>query len=266
MKEKLFIILTKKLLKFDFNHPPVVFGRTIYKTISQVSGVKDIFYKEKIAIEKYLLKFTASIKHNIEEAKNPLYSAAKICCAGNAIDFGAGKKPDIKNLLRQIKKLKLKVNHFLIFREKLKKANKLLIIGDNCGEILFDKLFVEEIVKYHPKLKIFYATRSSPVINDVLISDAKRVGLHTLAKVISTGCDYPGIILSKSSLYFKSIYHQAEIIVSKGQGNFESLADRRKHIFYLFQIKCLPVSDYLSLPVGSLLFLYNKSHLFPTHR
>lgn len=262
-KEKLFILLTKKLLKFDFNQPPVVFGRTIYQTISRVSGIKDIFLKEKIAIERYLLNFTPPIKHTIEEATNPLYTAAKMCCAGNAIDFGAGKTPDVKNLLRQIKNIRLKVDHFPIFREMIRKATKLLIIGDNCGEILFDKFFVKEVLRYNPKLKVFYATRSSPIINDVLISDAKRVGLHALAKVISSGCDYPGIIIPKSSLSFRNIYRGAEIIVSKGQGNFESLCDRRKHIFYLFQIKCLAVSEFLSLPVYSLIFLYNKSPLFP---
>ena len=106
---------------------------------------------------------------------------------------------------------------------------------------------------------MFYAVRSAPIINDILLSDARRIGIDTLARLVSSGCSYPGLFLSKTSKSFRKIYAGADIVISKGQGNFESLADPRKDIFYLFKIKCLSVVNELQLPLGSLLFLHNQS-------
>ncbi|UCC94782.1 MAG: DUF89 family protein [Candidatus Omnitrophota bacterium] len=258
-KAKAFAILTHELLQFDFNQPPVVFGRTIYKTISKLSGIQDIFAKEKMRIEKHLLKFYSDVEQILHNAKDPLYTAAKLCCAANAIDFGAGKSPDLEKLFSQMRKVHLAINHFHTFRDTLKRAKTILFIGDNCGEAFFDRVFIEELLKYKPTLKIFYATRSSPIINDILIADAKRIGLQEVAGVISSGCDYPGLILAKTSSRFQKIYRKADIVVSKGQGNFESLEDIKKDIFYIFKIKCPTVSDFLRIRLHSLLFLYNKN-------
>ena len=252
------MLITKKLLDFDFEQPPVVFGRTIYKTISRVSGIKDIFEKEKIRIEKQLIRYTSFFEKVIDSSKDPLQASAKASCAANAIDFGAGRIPKVEHLFSQLKRIKLDVDDYSIFKRKLKKAKLALIIGDNCGEAFFDKLFIEKMLELKTSLKVFFATRSAPVINDVVLADAARIGIGKKAEVISSGCDYPGIILSKTSARFKNIYRRADIVISKGQGNFESLADRNKDIFYLFKIKCPAVSDHLNLPENSLLFIHNK--------
>ena len=110
----------------------------------------------------------------------------------------------------------------------------------------------------YPCLEIFYAVRSLPIINDALVVDAKRAEVDRYAKVFSSGCDYPGLILSKTSKYFKKVWKKVDFVISKGQGNFESLKSK-KDIFYVFKIKCAAVSDFLGLPQDSLLFLYNKS-------
>ena len=93
-----------------------------------------------------------------------------------------------------------------------------------------------------------------------LLVYARKIGIQKTAKILSSGCDYPGIIISKTSKFFKKLYKKADIVISKGQGNFESLADSKKDIFYLFQVKCPAVSDFLSLKESSLLFFYNKKH------
>lgn len=262
-KRKLHSLLKKKLLQFDPRQPPVVFGRTIYKNISSVSGIKDIFHKEKIRIEKHLLTYINSIEQSLQNTKDPLYAAAKMCCSANAIDFGAGHTPNVEMLISRMKKIQLRVNNFSEFRAALRTAKTILIIADNCGEALFDRLFIEQLLRYSPRLQIFYATRARPIINDVLVSDAKRMGIHKIATVLSSGCDYPGIIIRHTSSRFKKIYGRADIIISKGQGNFESLYDPLKNIFYLFKIKCKTVSEYLSLPASSVLFLHNRSVAYP---
>ena len=257
-KEKLFIDLTKKLLKFDFNSPPVVFGRTIYKSISRISGKKDIFYSKKIETERYLTNHSYVIENTIGRSKDSLFTAAKMSCAANAIDFGTGKSPDISGFLLKLGSTKLYTNQFALFKKMLKKSRSLLILADNCGEAIFDMFFIREIRKILPRLNIFYAVRSSPIINDVVISDARRIGIDKVAKVISSGCDYPGLILHKTSSIFQRIYNDSDIVVSKGQGNFESFYDDKKNIFYLFQIKCPAVSELLNIPQGQILFIYNK--------
>ncbi|HIE35838.1 MAG TPA: DUF89 family protein [Candidatus Omnitrophica bacterium] len=256
-KKYIFSLLTKKLLKFDFNNPPVVFGRTIYKTVSRISKVKDIFAKEKIKIENFLKRKISFLEKKLEKEKNSLYLGAKLSCLGNSVDFGAGEYPDLKKIFLEMERVKFKVNHFKLFKKKLKEAKKILFVADNCGEVFFDRLFIKEILKYHPNLKIFYAARSSPIINDVLVEDAKRAEMDKLTTVFSSGCGYPGLILSKTSVYFKKIWKKVDFVISKGQGNFESLKSK-KDIFYIFKIKCPTVSDFLSLPQDSLLFLYNK--------
>jgi len=257
-KEKLFMDITKKLLRFDFNSPPVVFGKTIYKSISRISGKKDIFYGKKIETERYLARHSYDLENTISESRDSLFTAAKMSCAANAIDFGTGRYPDVNRLLSELKHVRLYVNQFMLFRKMLVKSRSLLILADNCGEAVFDMFFTKEIIKRIPKLNIFYAVRSSPVINDVVISDARRIGINKVAKVISSGCDYPGLILSKTSPAFRRIYKDADIVISKGQGNFESFYDDKKNIFYLFQIKCPAVSELLNIPQGRVLFIYNK--------
>lgn len=258
-KKKVFSVLIAKLLKFDLNRPSVVFGREIYSIISRVSGIKDIFAKHKIESERELLKCAGRFEDFIDKSGDPLHCSARFSCAANAIDFGAGWTPDIRKLLNEIKNIPLKVDHFKQFESRLKKANIVLFLGDNCGEAFFDRLFIERIAQKYPGLKIIYSVRSGPMINDATIVDAKRIGLDKAAEVISCGCDYPGLIFSETSKNFKAVYQKADIIISKGQGNFEAFSDPQKEVFYLFKSKCRTVSDYIGLPLNSLLFLYNRN-------
>jgi hypothetical protein len=258
-KERFLKDLTRAILKYDFRNPPVIFGRYIYRRFSQITKSEDPFKKEKIRIEGFLKKIISPIERFVDTSPDPLLSAAKLAVWANSIDFGAGNRPNLRHLKEELKKMKFKINHFRIFKDKLYEAKNILVLADNAGETFFDRIFLKEIRREKDNLNIFYATRSGPIINDAQIQDAKKAGIDSYARVISSGCDYPGIILSKASKYFERIYAQAEVIISKGQGNFESLHDRKKHIFYLFKVKCLAVSNYLSLPAGSLLFLYNKN-------
>lgn len=257
-RKKIISFLTRRLLQFDFRMPPVVFGRTIYKAITKVSNKKDIFAQEKAKVEQYLLGYNTYFEAMIRKAKDPLHMSARLSCASNAIDFGAGKIPDVKRLFSKMSHSRLFVDDFSLFKRKLSKARCIVVIGDNCAEAYFDKLFIEQIRKHSPRSDVYFVTRSAPIINDITPLDAKRLKLREVAKVISSGCDYPGIMLSKTSRSFKKIYNKADIVISKGQGNFESLYDKKKSIFYLFKIKCVSVVDCLGMRMGSLLFLSNK--------
>ncbi|RKY38418.1 MAG: hypothetical protein DRP81_01205 [Candidatus Omnitrophota bacterium] len=256
-KEKFLRDITKRLLTYDFNNPPVVFGRYIYKRFSQISKIKDPFKKEKNKIECSIKSIVKELEAFVDRNRFPLYFSAKLSCLGNAIDFGRGEFPNLVLLKRKVRGVYFKINHFKVFRQKLRKSKTVLILADNVGETFFDRIFLKEIKKFRSSLNLFYATRSSPIINDAQLSDAYKAGIDNFAKVISTGCDYPGVILDKTSSNFKRVYKRADLIIAKGQGNFESFTSR-KDTFYLFQVKCPPVSKYLSVPLGSFVFFYNR--------
>jgi uncharacterized protein with ATP-grasp and redox domains len=132
-----------------------------------------------------------------------------------------------------------------------------LYIGDNAGEIVFDRILIEQIQELNSN-QIFYVVRERPIINDATIDDAFRVGLDKVTKVISSGSDAPATILSQSSLELKDIYDAADVIIAKGQGNYESLCDRPENIFFFFKVKCPVIARDSGYDVGTLALIGNS--------
>jgi uncharacterized protein with ATP-grasp and redox domains len=134
-------------------------------------------------------------------------------------------------------------------------AKNILYLGDNAGEIVMDKLFLETIKHQN----VYYAVRGMPVINDVTIEDAKYVGIDKFAKIISNGYDSPSTILDKCSEEFINIYNKADLIISKGQGNLEGLINvKNEKIFFLLMVKCGVIGDELGVKKGDFVVYNNK--------
>ena len=127
--------------------------------------------------------------------------------------------------------------HYRRFKESVDKAYLILYIADNAGEIVFDRILIEQLLQIK-KLKIVFAVREKPIINDATLDDAIQVGLNKLATIISNGSGAPATILSQCSPEMLSYYRAADLIVAKGQGNYESLSDRSENIFFLLKVKC----------------------------
>ena len=128
---------------------------------------------------------------------------------------------------------------FISLASALKDANKLLYLGDNAGEIVFDKIFIRTIKKSYPHLQINFATRGEPIMNDVTEDDAYMVGIDAYADIINNGTDIPGTILEHCSDSFVNVFNEADVIISKGQGNFESLyGNGYNNLYYIFLCKC----------------------------
>jgi uncharacterized protein with ATP-grasp and redox domains len=140
----------------------------------------------------------------------------------------------------------LAIDDSKFLKEDLNKASSLLYIGDNCGEIILDKLFLETI--NFPNT--YFAVRSGPVINDATIEDAVMVGIDKIAKVISTGDDAPGVALDSCSDEFKEIFQKSDVIISKGQGNLEGLIDVDQNIYFLLVTKCDLVGNLVGTAKG----------------
>ncbi len=188
----------------------------------------------------------------------------KIAAAGNIIDFGAKNHValSIEEELDSIDQRGFGVYHFDAFFKRLSTAGTLLYICDNAGEIVLDKLFIEEIKKAFPSVAIICALRERPIINDAVLNDALSVGLDRVATVISSGSVYPGTILEETTRAFRELFDKSDLIISKGQGNFESLLDTaNEKVFFILRIKCDLMARLSGTQRGNLVLMQGKQPL-----
>lgn len=191
------------------------------------------------------------LKSYLQNKQDKLYAALKIAATGNIIDSAIYSNIDIENCIEKELNNNFSICDLDCFEKKLKKAETLLIIGDNAGETVFDKVLAE----YLSPLDIFYAVRSEPVINDATTEDAYCSDLDKYTTVISTGCNAPGAVLEKCSPEFINIFNKADIVISKGQGNFEALSECKREIFFLLKAKCSVIAKKLDVYINDYVFI-----------
>ena len=228
----------------------------IYGLIRESTNIKDPYKKEKEFINKYLLKLYPEFKREVEYSENPFDKALRLSIAGNIIDIVASPDYDIHETIDHVLSSEFKIDHSDILFHEIKKAKTILYLGDNAGEIVLDKLFIETID--HPN--IVFAVRGTPVINDVTIAEATSVGMHDVARVISNGSDAPSTLIDKVSDEFREIYNTADLIISKGQGNLEGLINEKsKNIFFLFMVKCEVIGKIIGADRGDFVVVRNST-------
>ena len=205
----------------------------------------NLYAEEKVRSNELLLENYNYWKELVIQSDNPFQMAAKLSVIGNIIDYGAHSVNG--NIIEQIEFLfqqELTVDMTSELKREINRAKSVLFLGDNCGEIVFDKLFIETIK--HPN--ITYIVRGKPVINDVTLDDAKQVGMDKICRVITNGADAPSTLLDFCSNEFKEEFHTADLIISKGQGNFEGLLESdHLNIFFLLIAKCNPMAELLGV-------------------
>jgi len=246
----------KKTAEMDLNQPPPAMGRLIYQMIRDVSGNNDPYKEIKEKFNRFILDLYPEFQRIILTSNNPFETAVRLAIAGNIIDFGVGndiRTADIHEIVNQSITQDLAGNIDILIHE-VNSANKILYLGDNSGEIVFDRLLIEQL----PLNKITYAVRGYPVINDVTIDDARDTGITGLVKVVDNGSDAPGTLLDLCSDEFCEIFSEADLIISKGQGNYESLSDSNKNIFFIFMVKCPVVASNTGYDQGSMVILQNQ--------
>jgi len=237
----------------SFDVPPPVISRAIHRIIANRLGVQDPYREIKQACIRQALSLVPRLKRALEESPDRLWTAAKLAIAGNVIDFGANADFDLARDVNQILAQDLAVSHFPEFRKKLDRARRILYLADNAGETVFDRLFIEELAK-----PVIYAVRQSPIINDALYADAVESGIGEATQIISSGVGTPGTVLDDCSSEFLDVYRSADLIISKGQGNFEALSDERRPIFFLLKIKCDVVARHLRLNKGDIVLMSSE--------
>ena len=238
------------LPKIHFGATPPEIGREVYRIISKRTGIKDPYRKIKEKCTRQALSLCPELKKLINSSEDRLMTAIRISIAGNIIDFGANFDFDLKKDVGTILSQDFSINHYREFCEALDKARKILYLADNAGETVFDRFLIEEINK-----PVIYVVRAHPIINDATREDALLAGIDKVAEIVSSGCDAPGNILKFCSDEFLKIYRSADLIISKGQGNYEGLSDEDRPIFFLLKAKCHVIARDIGIDEGSIVLM-----------
>ncbi|MFC1674954.1 DUF89 domain-containing protein [Candidatus Omnitrophota bacterium] len=261
-RKKIVDRLAKAVPKFSLDASPPEMGRVLYKIVKEVTGVKDPYREIKDKSNRLAVRLYPRLKKKVALSRDRLLRAVEFAIAGNIIDFGVKNTLNVNKELKRIlaaedKAIKGAAFDYFDFKRALKKAKRILYLGDNAGEILFDRVLIEEIKRLYPKKRVIYAVKEKPIINDALLTDAYSCGIDKCAEIISTGLDSPGVVLKWCYKEFLKVYRNADMVVSKGQGNFESLSKERKPIFFLFMAKCPVVARNTGQSLGDIILLYN---------
>ncbi len=252
--------ISKVVPSFPLTSSPPEMGKIVHDIIKKALKADDPYKGLKHKSNRIALEIYGKLKQKVENSKDRLLTGLELSIAGNIIDYGANHGVSVeKEVFKILKEESTMLNkrhfHYASFKKKLDNAHLILFIGDNAGEIVFDKILVEEIKTLYPAKKMVYAVREKPVINDVTSKDALFVGMDKIAEIVSSGSDIPGTLLSRCSRDFVDLFHSADMIISKGQGNFETLSDGNGAVplFFLLTVKCSVVGDKLDAKTGDII-------------
>ncbi len=219
-----------------------------YDAENPYKGIKEINIKKA---EKYLM----FLRMMIEGSTDKLDTAMRAAIVGNVMDFAANPNFDIEFEINRIASDNNDLSYLINFKNDYSKAELILYIGDNYEEALFDKFLLNELL---PK-KVVFAVRSKPILNDITLEDAKKLEIDEICEVIESGSTIAGTDLSECTQEFLELYHKADIVIAKGQGNYESLIDESRPIYFLFKVKCDVISRRSGYPVGKGILLFNQN-------
>lgn len=255
-------LILRKVLQLlgetDFQNSPPAIAQQIHRIIREATGVADPYQQIKEQLNRTAMDLYPELKRSIALAGEPLIKAIRLAIAGNAIDMGVNGNLKLGDVYKIVDKAMEEPFHGDVdeFKQALKQANSILYLADNCGEIVFDRILIEEI---NPA-RVTLAVRGGAVINDATITDAKAAGLDKIVSVINNGSDAPGTLIDDCSSEFRKIFFNADLIISKGQGNYESLNTVNANIFFLFKIKCPLIKEHMQQPVGTQVLVRTKGN------
>jgi uncharacterized protein with ATP-grasp and redox domains len=245
----------------DLDQSPPVMAQHIHRKLREITGVADPYRATKDWQNRLALEVLTGFREQINAASDPLLLAARVAIAGNVIDMGThGNLTEAE--VRQSLATALTEPFFGEqdkFRTAIDRAESILYLADNAGEIAFDRLLIEQL----PRERVTLVVRGAPVLNDATRTDAHTVGLHTLVEIIDNGSDAPGTLLTDCSQEFRQRFASADLIIAKGQGNFESLShgtgQKAETIFFLFKVKCPVVAHHVGQPLGMQMLISGSS-------
>ncbi|WP_457564240.1 damage-control phosphatase ARMT1 family protein [Caminibacter sp.] len=243
------------LSRYEMNVTPPEIASDIYGYVYKKTGVTDPFKEAKKESIKKALEFKPKLKEYVKNSKEPLFAAVKVAIAGNVIDLGVNKSFDLEEEYKLIESMDFKINHYEALKKRILNSNTICYLADNAGENVFDEILIETI-KEIKDVEVFYVVRGKPIINDVTVEDLKGLEIENLAIIIDSGVDTPGFFLPRANKKSKKIFYEADMVISKGMGNFEVLfGEAKRELFFLFKVKCEVVASEVGAEVGDYVLL-----------
>jgi hypothetical protein len=236
-------------MRLDVEQSPPAVGQQIHRIIRDITGDADPYLRIKHRFNDHAMALRDRLRQRVESAEDPFDAAVRLSIAGNRIDFGA--RSDVSE--QEISDLTDQAAHRVFngeldtLKALIQRSERLLFLADNAGEIALDVLLIEQL----PTERVTVAVRGGPVINDATMTDAQAVGLTDTVLVIDNGSDAPGTLLDDCSPAFRDAFDQADLILAKGQGNYESLSDLNDdRLYFLLIPKCALVAGHLGCGEG----------------
>jgi len=242
----------------DMSQSPPVMGQKIHRLIRELVGTEDPYRDVKRRFNNAALQLYPKMRTHILDSKNMLETAIRLAIAGNIIDFGVNgqlQESELEKAISECLAAEFTDMQLGPFEQGLNDAEEILYIADNAGEIIFDRVLIEQL----PIEKVAVVVKGSPVINDATMEDAVLAGLHRIVEVIDNGSDGPGTILETCSQAFVDRFEKADLVIAKGQGNYETLSDIDKNIFFMLKAKCPVIARDLGCEVGEMIFRKSKT-------
>jgi len=226
--------------------PPEI-GYRVHRIVRCVVNDGDPYRAAKEASTHQALALYPRLKALVAQADEPLDIAVRLSIAGNIIDLGPAQEYDLWGTVERVLAQPYAVDDRFALRRALSSAGRVLVLADNAGETVFDRLLIETL-----DVPVTYAVKGGPVLNDATREDALAAGVDRVAEIVDTGSDAPGTILDWCSEEFRRLYEGAELVVAKGQANYETLSEEGSEVFFLLQAKCPIIARDVGVPVGSI--------------
>lgn len=252
--EELKSTVTKMSKTFSYDDAPPEIASYVYEEMARIAQKTDLYDEVKELSTKKALSFVPFLKEHISTSQDKLLLATKIAVAGNVIDLAAQVEFDLDEELEKIFHTDFSHDDFALLQEKLSTAKRVLVIGDNVGEHIFDYLFLEMMRELYPNTNYFYMVRGNPIINDVTVKEALEAGFEKICEVVDSGVNTPGFAYSRANAYSKELFDSVDLVISKGMGNYECMSpSHRSDICFLLKVKCGVVAASLKKEVGDII-------------
>ena len=242
------------LAELPYDKTPPHAGVVIHRIVKEMVGDIDPYEELKTLYNQRALDLYDEMKKIVAQSRNTLETASRLAIAGNNIDFGIRSNSehiDLHEAIDETLARPLSINHLKQFGKSLDHETSILYSADNAGEIVFDRVLVEEIPNHRDR--VTFVVKGSPILNDATMTDALEVGLTDIVRVIDNGCDAPGTIIELCSEPFVEELNKADLIIAKGQGNYETLSNLPHNVFFLLKTKCPVIARDLDVRVGDLI-------------
>lgn len=261
-KEELLREVFTYLSKMNFDETtPEIIGE-IFEMIKRHTNNPDPYKETRNYYNTLFMELLPEFESKIEQDENSFMSAIRYAIVGNIIDFNPIHNTlleDIYDCFEKMEQFELAIDDSHALMKDISNAGTLLYLGDNCGEICMDKILLKKIKELNPNVKLLFGVRGKPVVNDSISEDAYSVGIDEYAEVVDNGDGSLGTVLNRTSPAFKEVYKKADVVIAKGQANYECLSEENKNIYFLLMTKCDVIAKDIGVEEKKMICMKNKA-------